>query len=124
MAQVGRPKNRKNISQKRVKMMKELFILDYSNGFNITKAAEVAGICRKTYYNWMESDDDFRGTIKDINESLIDNTENELVKLINKGYFPAIKYYLTTHAKDRGYSDDTINVSVAEPIKITYINPE
>jgi len=43
--------------------------------------------------------------IQEEREKLLDMTESKLISEIKEGYFPAIKWYLTTQGKDRGYGD-------------------
>ncbi|MDD4188334.1 MAG: hypothetical protein PHX04_06270 [Bacilli bacterium] len=121
MAKVGRPKGSKNKPLNRIKKDKEMFLERYSASLNISKAIE--GICsRKTIYNWLENDTEFNEKFYEIKEGVIDNAESQLLNLINKGNFWAIKYYLTSHASNRGYKED-VNIR-SEPITISYIVPE
>ena len=90
------------------------------------QAGNVAGSCRamninrRTYYNWMEKHEDFRVTVLDITEALIDDAESQLQKLIGDGNVVAILFYLKTRAKSRGYIErqETDITSKGDKIKI------
>lgn len=118
----GRPVGSKNRPVSRIKKDKALFLEKYSFSLNISKAIE--GICsRKTIYNWIENDNEFSERFFEIKESVIDNAESQLQNLINKGNFWAIKYYLSSHGKNRGWSDD-ISIRAEQPLTITYLVPD
>lgn len=87
---------------------------------NVAGACRAMSINRRTYYNWMDKDDKFKSIVQDITESLIDNAESKLHKLINEGSVPAILFYLKTRAKSRGYIErsETDITSKGEQIKI------
>ena len=90
------------------------------------QAGNVAGACRamhinrRTYYNWMDKHEDFKAIVEDITESLIDDAESQLQKLIKDGSVPAILFYLKTRAKSRGYVErsETDITSQGDKIKI------
>jgi hypothetical protein len=92
--------------------------LKRKNG-NITAACEAVRVSRMAYYRWLENTE-FAEAVNDLYESLLDNAESKLHELINgvtveretgedvKIYtkppdFNAIKYYLSTKGKKRGY---------------------
>jgi len=97
------------------------------------QAGNVAGACRamkinrRTYYNWIDKDEVFKAAVDDITESLIDDAESQLQKLIKDGNVVAILFYLKTRAKARGYIERSetditskgdkinININVDEP---------
>ena len=95
-------------------------------GILTKQAGNVAGACRamsinrRTYYNWMDKHEEFKSTVEDITESLIDNAESQLQKLIKDGSVPAILFYLKTRAKSRGYIErsETDITSKGEQIRI------
>ena len=73
------------------------------NAGNVSRACKSMNINRRTYYNWMEKEESFRFVVEEIQESLIDNAESELQKLIKDGNTAAILFFLKTKAKSRGY---------------------
>ena len=81
-------------------------------GILTKQAGNVAGACRamninrRTYYNWMEKHEDFKVTVDDITEALIDDAESQLQTLISSGNVVAILFYLktlTTVSHMKGY---------------------
>jgi transposase-like protein len=89
---------------------------------NVAGACRAMNINRRTYYNWMEKHEDFKGVVLDITEALIDDAESQLQKLIGDGNVVAILFYLKTRAKSRGYIErqetditskgDKININI------------
>ena len=51
----------------------------------------------------MDKEESFRFVVEEIQESLIDDAESELQKLIKDGNTAAILFFLKTKAKARGY---------------------
>lgn len=50
----------------------------------------------------------------EINESCIDFSESQLLKLVKEGYFPAIKYHLDAKGRSRGYGRPLVsNINIA-----------
>ena len=87
---------------------------------NVAGACRAMSINRRTYYNWLDKYDEFRLTAEEITESLIDDAESELQKLIKGGNVAAIIFYLKTRAKSRGYVErqETDITSKGDKIKI------
>lgn len=73
------------------------------NAGNVSRACSAMNINRRTFYNWMEKEEAFKFVVDEIQESLIDNAESELQKLIKDGNTAAILFFLKTKAKSRGY---------------------
>ena len=73
-----------------------------TNG-NITEAVKRAGISRTMHYNYLKSDPVYAEHVRDIEESLLDESEAELRKLIKAGNVIAILFHLKTKGKVRGY---------------------
>lgn len=74
---------------------------------NVSEACNAASIGRTTFYRWCDADPDFRQSVDDVREGLLDMTEGELLKLIKKGDTTAIIFYLKTKGKKRGYVEKT-----------------
>jgi len=111
----------------KVKLLEEL---QKSHGV-ISLAVQNVGICRKTFYNYTDNDEEFAEAVELVNESAIDHVESKLFELINgvtvendtnegvvvlddntgepvKVYkhapnTAAVIFFLKTRAKDRGY---------------------
>jgi DNA-binding XRE family transcriptional regulator len=69
----------------------------------VSDACKVVGISRKTYYDWMNDDDDFRQSINDISEIALDYAETQLFKQIREGSTTATIFFLKTKGRKRGY---------------------
>lgn len=95
---------------------------------NVTKSCELVGINRKTFYEYLKDDEEFKESIEEVGESALDFVESKLfqriegveveeekafsyegkveVKKIKRQYPPdttAIIFYLKTKGKERGY---------------------
>ena len=57
--------------------LKRLFLKEYSQCGNITLAAEVVGIVRRTHYRWIEEDPDYYAAFKSATEEATDRLEAE-----------------------------------------------
>ena len=75
------------------------------NGGNVKAATEIVEIDRKTHYNWLESDADYKQAVEDIAEGCLDIAEDKLQTAIKNGDMTAIIFYLKTKGKKRGYSE-------------------
>lgn len=83
---------------------KATFIKTLTESFgNISKACKAVGISRRTYYNWVEKDKEFKDEVENIGEFIIDEVENHLFKQIKEGNTAATIFYLKTKGKHRGY---------------------
>ena len=69
----------------------------------VTTAAKMVGLDRTTHYRWLEDDEDYKLTVKSIEDVAIDFAESQLHKQIKKGSTPATVFYLKTKGKRRGY---------------------
>jgi hypothetical protein len=89
----------------------------------VTHAIKFAKISRATHYRWMAEDEEYRNSIKEINEIALDLAEHKLHQAINNGNIGAIIFYLKTKGADRGYeygkgeeiSSDEVD---EEPVKV------
>ncbi|MCH3980509.1 MAG: hypothetical protein LKE41_01050 [Prevotella sp.] len=69
----------------------------------ITLACKNAGVTRQTYYNWLNSDDEFKEEALEIEEMQKDFVESKLLENINANDPTSIIFYLKTKARERGY---------------------
>jgi len=69
----------------------------------ITTACKTIGIHRSTFYEWYNTDPDFRKEIEAVSEMALDFAETQLHKQIRDGSVPATIFYLKTKGKKRGY---------------------
>ena len=112
------PKNTQN-TQKPTK--KELFIKALTNNLgHITKACEASNIHRRTYYSWIDKDEQFKEDCDNVEAGLIDLAENELLEKIKDRKSPhqitAIIFFLKTKGKSRGY-DEKHKLEFSTPIE-------
>tara|TARA_R100000655_G_C3000062_1_gene194271 strand:+ start:15311 stop:15646 length:336 start_codon:yes stop_codon:yes gene_type:complete len=101
---------------------KEKFLeLLAKNAGNISKACKALGCSRKAYYDWYK-DEEFKLVVDEIQESLIDDAESQLQKLIKEGNAVSILFFLKTKAKNRGYVErqETDITSKGEKININF----
>jgi hypothetical protein len=87
---------------------KTAFLQQLAQGFNITDSCQKANIGRQNYYRWLDRDPAFKKACNDIEESLIDHVENEMLKQIDKGNSDMIKWFLSHKGKDRGWAEQAI----------------
>lgn len=101
---------------------KEMLVALESKKGIVTDACRSIGLARSTYYDWLQSDPDFKAAVDEIQETAIDYVEGKLFEKISgvniitgtddKGNQivytqppsdTAIIFYLKTKAKKRGY---------------------
>jgi hypothetical protein len=70
---------------------------------NISKATQIVGISRQTFYHWTNTDPEFKAKYKALKDGIVDMVEEELLNRIKGGSDTAIIFFLKTQAKDRGY---------------------
>ena len=95
---------------------KEIFLkaLEANLG-HITKACKAANIHRRTYYSWIDKDDEFREECDNVSESLLDLAENKLLSKIKEGDNTCIIFFLKTKGRKRGYNEST-QLEITKPI--------
>ena len=75
----------------------------------ITVAAESLDCSRQAIYKRMNKDEDIAEAREQAREGMIDTAENALHNLItdpdHKDHYKAVRYYLTTQGRKRGYND-------------------
>ena len=73
-----------------------------SGGIKATIANRL-GVSRWTVDNYLARWKKVNDAYEEERESITDLAETKLIKEINDGNFPAIKFYLSTKGRDRGY---------------------
>jgi hypothetical protein len=111
---------------------KKTFIEALKKSFGvITKACEIVGIDRSTYYKWLQNDELFKFEVENIDEYVLDFVESKLLANINSGNTAEILFYLKTKGKKRGYIErqevettikNGLNIQVNSPIIAEDIN--
>lgn len=85
-------------------LKKHTFIQALKESFgNISKACKAVDVSRGCYYKWLDNDEEFKEEINNIDEYVIDEVENHLLKQIREGSTAGTIFYLKTKAKHRGY---------------------
>jgi len=69
----------------------------------VTTAAKMVGIERTTHYKWMESDNDYKEKVQDLQDVVLDFAESALHKMIENHNPAATLFLLKTKGKKRGY---------------------
>ena len=90
-------------AQKTDKKKKDFLISLKNNNGNISESCESANIGRRTYYSWIEKDEDFKQDCEDATESLVDLVESKLIENIKENDNTSIIFFLKTKGKKRGY---------------------
>ena len=72
----------------------------------VSTACVCAGVARRTFYIWMDNDQDFRRSVEDINEESVDYVESKLMEKIDAGAERSIIFFLKTRGKGRGYREN------------------
>lgn len=72
---------------------------------NISAAARALGASRVTIHKRINDSEEVKREYDSVNEASLDEAENELMALVKSGDFRAIKFYLRTKGRTRGYGD-------------------
>lgn len=82
------------------------FLRAFEEGLgNVSHACKAIGITRKTYYDWIAKDEDFKEKAEHIEEASLDFAETMLKKNIRDGKEASIFFYLKTKGKSRGFTE-------------------
>jgi hypothetical protein len=73
----------------------------------VTTACDAVGVNRSTYYDYYNSDPEFKREADDVQEIAIDFVEGKLFEQIEEGIPTSTLFYLKTKAKHRGYIERT-----------------
>lgn len=99
-----------------------LLALSATSG-NVLQASNITGMTRNVHVHGMKTEV-YRQFYEDIMEDTLDWWEGQLKKLGEKEDFQAIKFYLQSKGKKRGYDNENqINLNVGNIIRITYEDP-
>lgn len=86
----------------------------------ITVAAKSLDCTRQAIYKRMKKDDDIVEAREQAREGMLDTAENQLHDLItnpdHKDHYKALRYYLSTQGKKRGYGDSMDITSDGEKV--------
>lgn len=70
---------------------------------NVSKTCGECSISRRTYYDWMEDDNEFSFHVSNIDEYILDTAEESLHDQIKEGNTTATIFFLKTRGRKRGY---------------------
>lgn len=106
-----------------LQMRKRLFIGALVDSFgNVTNAAKKLGIRRRRHYHRMETDEEYKRAVDDIQNVCKDFAETALFKHMAEHYTPVI-FYLKTKARDRGYVEK-VDFGNIENVTLQFARPE
>jgi hypothetical protein len=89
-----------------MELKKQIAVDAYIRSFGIvTKAAKVAEISRVTFYDWLNTDKEFKHAIDNAQheEYQLDFAENALMEMIKAKNVAATIFFLKTKGRNRGY---------------------
>lgn len=69
----------------------------------VSDACKVVGIARKTHYQWIKTDENYKEEVEGISEVALDFVESKMFEKIKSGDTGLICFYLKTQGKKRGY---------------------
>ena len=89
---------------------------------NVSKSAKMVGIARKTHYEWMKDDEQYKSAVEELENEVLDFAEDCLHNEMANGNVAAIIFKLKTKGKKRGYIERVeteISGPNGGPIQIT-----
>jgi len=75
----------------------------------VTTACKIAGVHRSTYYEYYNTDEEFKKACDDMSNIVLDFAESQLHKQIKDGNPSSTIFYLKTKGKNRGYYEKILN---------------
>ena len=72
---------------------------------NMAAVGRKFGVTRSAVWRFVDSHPDLKATLEECRESMKDTAESALYKAIKRGAGWAVRFYLVTQARDRGYGD-------------------
>lgn len=110
--------------------LKRRLILAMQESYGIVTSACLKAKCsRKTFYEYLKNDEEFKNDILDIENINLDFVESKLLSLINDENPAAIFFYLKCKGKKRGYierleTDITTNGKEISPMPQIIVTSE
>jgi len=112
------PLAQKKIAQRKARVLEAL-----RQKFGIVSdACKLAGICRKTFYDYYNADEAFKAEADSIEDIALDHAESMLHKNITKGKEASLIFFLKCRGRSRGFvekGDDkhlVINVTTSSDV--------
>ena len=75
----------------------------------VTTACKIAGVHRSTYYEYYNTDEEFKKECDAMSNIVLDFAESQLHKQIKDGNPSSTIFYLKTKGKNRGYYEKILN---------------
>jgi len=75
------------------------------SGGNVTDAAKILDCSVFTIYYYLRKYKSLADLRKELVEATLDLAEDAMINKIKQGHWPAIRYYLSTKGKQRGYTE-------------------
>lgn len=95
-----------------------------ANG-NVSLAAQAIGCSRTALYDRISADTDLQKAIQECRDRRLDIAEDYLWAAVVRGEFPAIRFFLMTQGKTRGYTErQEVTGANGESITIRFVDPE
>ena len=98
-----------------------------STGGIIAAAARKLGCSRMTVYDWIDKDEKVREAYHDQKETVGDEMEGRLLKICrtdgHSDQFKAIRFYLRTVLRNRGYGDQAQEADTEKTIIVKHEMP-
>lgn len=94
-------------------------------GGNQAAAARALDCSRNTIRSRINSSDKVKEAYDSVNEANLDKAENELIELVRSGHFGAIKFYLRTKGRTRGYGDKMeLDGDLSSTINVNFVSAD
>ncbi len=95
-----------------------------SKANNVSLACKAVGIVRQTYYNWLQEDEQFKNSVQEMDEAMLDFAETALFKQIKDGNTISLIFFLKTKGKKRGYVErqEITGADGVDSIRITIVD--
>lgn len=101
---------------------KDQFLKHFSESLGIiSTACKKTKITRQTFYNWCNSDGNFKQEVEQIQQEQGDFVESKLIENIKNNDTTAIIFYLKTKLKDRGYSNNVDITSNGKDLQTNFV---
>lgn len=128
VVKVDAPSGDKNMQVRVVMAQRALLTALKEHRGHIARACEQVGLTRQTYYNYLK-DPDFAAAVDAIKEGITDDYVEALHELaLDAKVFPAVKYYLDNHGRDRGFGNAEEQAPPLQPVQqinvLSNLSPE
>jgi hypothetical protein len=84
------------------------FLAAYAKLFNISRAAELAGVGRRCHYDWLRDDPEYAERFEDARQAFIDELEEEAYRRAVEGWDEPVFYEGVKVGAKRKYSDNLL----------------